>query len=725
MKTYLNKLKNLSVYKLLLNNYFLIAFFSLLTLISIRNIICIIFLIIYSFYLYKESKQIFKLATIITTFILIHSIYLDITYDFLQLNEVSGEVIEISEVESGIKLTIKNKYHKYIVYDYNLDVSLNYGDVVFVQGKALSSEVNRVKNGFNYQKYLKQKRIFACVIAEKIEVVKHKFNLGIVKSKFEEYIESFFSYDSYVFLKAMIIGDLDLVSDDFKEAIMDNGILHLFAVSGLHIALFIGLIEKVLKFFQIEEKKIEYTNSIFLILYLIITSFSPSVLRAALMYYISLLNKNFKLGFSTLDIISIIFILLISYNPLYYYDLGFNLSFISATTIILVGNFFSKYNKYLQVLIISFFANIITFPLVININSKINILSPVSNVIFIELVEVVILPISFFILIFPIFSKLYDFLIISFNKIAFLFSKVFVINLKFPYINSFASIMYYLVLYFIMKVYKIKKYRYLLIFLLSSSLIIFSNSAYLVPKTEIHFLDLANGEASLIIDSRSQCYALIDTGDGKNKEVTSYLKRQGIKRLNYLILTHNHADHNGEANNILKEIKADNVVVSFIDPSIKNGYINITDNTNVLYVSANDKLVCGKIEFLILHPDKDYLDTNDDSIIIYLEIGGLNFLFLGDATKIVEEKIAEINLDVDVIKIAHHGSSTSTSKKLIAKLQPKYAIIMAGRVEKFAFPHIETIQTLNEYNIKIYRTDLDYSIIFKANKRKYSFTTLN
>src|SRR5690554_5515914 len=126
MKTSLNKLKNLSVYKLLLNNYFLIAFFSLLTLISIRNIICIIFLIIYSFYLYKESKQIFILATIITTFILIHSIYLDITYDFLQLNEVSGEVIEISEVESGIKLTIKNKYHKYIVYDYNLDVSLNY-----------------------------------------------------------------------------------------------------------------------------------------------------------------------------------------------------------------------------------------------------------------------------------------------------------------------------------------------------------------------------------------------------------------------------------------------------------------------------------------------------------------------------------------------------------------------------------------------------------------------
>src|SRR5690554_1839203 len=102
MKTSLNKLKNLSVYKLLLNNYFLIAFFSLLTLISIRNIICIIFLIIYSFYLYKESKQIFKLATIITTFILIHSIYLDITYDFLQLNEVSGEVIEISEVESEI-----------------------------------------------------------------------------------------------------------------------------------------------------------------------------------------------------------------------------------------------------------------------------------------------------------------------------------------------------------------------------------------------------------------------------------------------------------------------------------------------------------------------------------------------------------------------------------------------------------------------------------------------
>ena len=157
--------------------------------------------------------------------------------------------------------------------------------------------------------------------ASEVEILGKKFNLGVIKYYFRSYLENTFSDDAIIFLKAMVIGDLDDIDEQFRDAIMNNGILHLFAVSGLHIVLFIGLIEKVLKFFNLKQNKIDLINSSFLILYLILTSFAPSVIRASFMYYISLINKKVKLGLSTLDIISLIFIILILYNPLYYYNL--------------------------------------------------------------------------------------------------------------------------------------------------------------------------------------------------------------------------------------------------------------------------------------------------------------------------------------------------------------------------------------------------------------------
>ena len=724
LKIYITRIKNSFVYKLLLNNYFLLAFLLLLVLICVTNIICIIFLVIYIIYLYKNEKIIAYIGIGLSFIIIIHYYTLNLSYKYMYLDELSGVVVDLKPSNDGTRIIVKDKYKKYIVYDYN-NVDLKYGDIIKVKGRTLQSYPNRVKNGFNYQRYLESTRIFCTMQSSQIDVVNNKFNLGSIKFYFQTYLDNTFSYESTIFLKAMIIGDLDGIDEDFKDAILNNGILHLFAVSGLHIVLFVGLIEKLLKFFNLSQVKIDFINSTFLILYLILTNFSPSVLRASFMYYISLVNKKLKLGLSTLDIVAIIFIILIIYNPLYYFNLGFNLSFISSTMIVLVGDLFKKHNKYIQVLIISLLANIITFPLVININGKINALSPISNVIFIELVEVIILPISFFILIFPVFKDLYNVIILAFNKVTLVFSRYFIIDLKFPYLNSFSTILYYLFLYLLIRVYHLKRIRYSLYIGIILILFIFSNSAYIFPKQEIHFLDLVEGEASLIIDKKNECYALIDTGVGANNEVTSYLKREGIKRLDYLIITHNHLDHNGELKNIIKEIKVDKFVFSIYDTSIVNHFNDSKEQlANIIKVKAGDELVCGNNIFYIIHPDDKYLDENDNSIIIYTKVGGLHFLFLGDATKAIENKIAESNISVDVVKIAHHGSSTSSSAYLFDKFKPKYAIIMAGRVERFGFPNAQTIETLNTYNVIIYRTDIDYSIIYKYYKNRSIFETL-
>src|SRR5690554_1816691 len=314
LKKYIAIIKNSSVYKDLLNNYFLLAFLLLLVLISYTNIICIIFLGYYLYYLYKKTKVIFYIGITFSIFISLNFLYLRCSYEYTYLEELSGRVIGIEDSNDGQKLTLKSFNRKYIVYDYN-NYEIKYGDIINVQGKTLDNMGSRVKNGFDYSEYLKHNRIFCTMLAKNIEVVENRFTFNVIKHYFKKYLENYFSYKSTVFLKAMVVDELDDIDSDFKEAIMNNGILHLFAVSGLHIVLFIGLLEKALKFFRIKENKIEIINSIFLLVYLVLTSFSASVLRASMMYYISLINKKQKLGLSTLDIISIIFIILITYNP--------------------------------------------------------------------------------------------------------------------------------------------------------------------------------------------------------------------------------------------------------------------------------------------------------------------------------------------------------------------------------------------------------------------------
>lgn len=723
MKIYISKLKNSSVYKELLNNFFLLSIYILLFLLSFIYYLCIVFVIIYSYYLFKNSKIILKVSIILSILILSHFLYLKASYSYVYIDNISGVVIEVDYKNDYKSYLVKSGKDKYLIYDYSLNLSINYGDVIEVKGKSRPIDDVRIKGSFDYKKYLENKRIKSVIQANEIRITGKKFSIKILKHYFEEYLKKNFSRESFVFLKAMIIGDLNDIDDEFKDAIIDNGILHLFAVSGLHIVLFIGLLKKFLTIILIKEEKQNLICSLFLFIYLVITSFSASVLRASLMFYFSLINKKLKLCLSTLDIISLVFIFLLMINPFYLYDLGFNLSFISSTVIVIIGKLIEKYNRYYQVLIISIITNIITLPLVININGKINILSPISNVIFIELVEGVILPVSFFIMLAPILSNLYDLLIFSFNKFTLLFSKFFVIDFKIPYVSSNFAICYYLSLFLLIKVYKFKKLRYLLMFLLSIFLLLYSNVVYIIPKREIHFLDLYNGEASIIIDSLNDCYALIDTGDGRNNEVTNYLNRLGVKKLNYLILTHNHFDHNGEANNIIKNIKIENIVISNYDDSIIKGTIN-PSNINIIKVKKDDTIQCGKTKFYVLNPENSNLDTNDNSIVLYFTVGHLRFLFLGDSTSNIERKLLDYNIKVDVLKVAHHGSNTSTSDEFIKRIRPKYAIIMTGRVSYYDFPHKNTIKTLEKYNVIIYRTDKNYSIIYKSTKRRYYFETL-
>ena len=709
------KLKNLSVYKKLLNNWLLVSFFLVLVCLLLANPFVVIIIGGYGYYLLKKERTILYVCVIVSIAFLLRYYYFESQYYVDDSNHIVGYIKDVKYYKYYQRLTVKSNGRKYYIYDYDF-IKLNIGDRIDVEGQKNNIDAAHIEGGFDYQKYLKHNKVYGVIRSNHIYVVGSRFDIGIIRQKAFQYLHLFFNNSALSFLKAIILGDSTGFTDEFQSAVKNAGITHLFAISGLHIGLLVIIINYILRSLNFSNKRIEIIIIFFLLIYMILVNFSSSIIRAVLLYISYYLNKKFKFGFTSLDLLSIIFLGLLIYNPYNMYQTGFVLSFLVTFTIMVTSPIIGKAKHLMQIFYISLFSWLITLPIIINLNNEINILSPAINVFYIELVTVVILPVSLVVFLMPILSSIYQGLIDFFIKSTLFISRYFSVEIRFPDFTLTETFLYYLIIWCFIKGYKIKQYKYIIATIYLFFLFVLSNAVYFKPYAEVVFLDLYNGESILISDRYNKCNVLIDTGDGTNSEVTGFLKRKGIKRIDYLIITHNHIDHNGEAFEIINNFNVNNIVVSAYD----NSELSAISNTKV---KTGDQILCGNFIFHVLHPDMHYTDENDNSIVLYVFVGEYYFLFLGDVSKKTEEKIAKMGLDVDVVKIAHHGSSTSTSTVLLAATRPRYAIIQTGRIEQFGFPAMSTIETLKQYNIVIYRTDEDYSIKYKYYKKKSIFIT--
>lgn len=708
LKIYIIKLKTTFVYKELINNFFIFVIGIGLFFLGLKYIIFIFAFIIYYIFLYKKNHIIFKVSLIIIIIIAFHMLVLEvfISGPNSSITQIEGRIIDIDYFADYSKITLKSSTGKAIIYWDNRDYKV--GDIINVHGQAKEISKQRVFKGFDYYQYLKCKKIVAVISANEIERIGHEFHIGVVKQKVYTYLMNNFSYESSVFLRGILLGDSSLFDQEFKNALIDGGIIHLFAISGLHIQLFISLLEKLLKKINVSNKINKIVIVSFLFFYLIITSWSPSVLRASLMYLLGQLNQSYRFRLSSLDIASLVFILLLVYNPYYIKNYGFLLSFLVSFIIIIFSPSLNNFSLVKQVLVLSAIIQLATLPVVVNLNNSINLFSPLINVAYIYIVSSIILPLSIILFLVPFFDYLCQPIIVLFIRITIFINKTFAINVSFPKFSSWELVTLFIVVFLWIKFFYKKNIRNLLSIVLFVFIFAISNKLYFDPFGQIYFLDLYNGESIVIKAPFNQCNVVIDTGDGKNNEVEKFLKNHGFKRIDYLVLTHNHLDHNGEAVNLINNFNVKNIVLNYYD----DGYI--AKNYQTLKVKENDEFECHNYVFKVLNPSIKRADENDNSIVLYTQINQKNFLFLGDATKIIEERLVdEYRLKVDVLKVAHHGSSTSTSPKLVKALMPEYAIIMNGNHDKFGFPHQEALDTLNRYNIKYYTTRDYYSIKYQ------------
>ena len=230
-----------------------------------------------------------------------------------------------------------------------------------------------------------------------------------------------------------------------------------------------------------------------------------------------------------------------------------------------------------------------------------------------------------------------------------------------------------------------------------------------IPR--VYFIDVGQGDSSLIRYKNKNI--LIDTGGSYNKELykdsISFFKSIGVKKIDYLILTHGDFDHMGEAINLVNNFKVEKVIFNC-------GPYNDLEKDLIKEKISYGTCINELEEFYFLQT-KIYDNENDNSNVIYLELNNYKILFMGDASYKKELDILnEYNIsDIDILKVGHHGSKTSSSKEFINEVNPKYSVISVGKNNRYGHPNKEVLENL-KYS-KIYRTDQDGSIMFKLNNK--------
>lgn len=233
---------------------------------------------------------------------------------------------------------------------------------------------------------------------------------------------------------------------------------------------------------------------------------------------------------------------------------------------------------------------------------------------------------------------------------------------------------------------------------------------------EVHFIDVGQGDATLILAGGHAM--LIDAGDNsKGTAVQLYLQKQGVERLDYLVLTHTDSDHIGGADVIiskfdigqifLDDFKKDNKTYRELMESMKSR--GMTFSTP----EAGAEYELGTAVFTIIAPNDTYDDPNNSSIALILDYGENSFLFSGDCEEEAERDILEngMNLDVDVYQAGHHGSRTSSTEEFLDAMSPEYAVISCEEGNSYGHPHAQTLNNLRARRVKVFRTDEQGSVV--------------
>ena len=682
-----------------------------------------------------KSNYMYYLVFLFTIcYVFINIKFVPFKYENLN-NNLKGYVNDYYIDGDKLTIIIKNKNKVILNYYFKTEKEKNnfeicYGDYIEVIGKSIEIKENTNFNLFNYKRYLKTKKIYYSFSVDKIKRLKKNTNLlYYIKNKIVTKIESNISSN---YIKTFILGDKRDINSNMIESYQRLGVSHLFAISGMHVS-FLSMI--LLKILSKINDKVKYSIVIlFLLFYTFLTNYTISIVRSTMQFILFKVNKVFDLKIKNVNIMLIIISAVLLYNPYYIYDISFLFSFsISFSLILFRKNIDIDNNYFIKSFITSLISFLVSLPILINNFYEVNFLSIFYNIFYIPFVSFILFPINILTLIFSFLDPLNNYIINIFESITIILSKMKFLTFSSAKLPIFLIVIYYICLYFAVT-RKRKKYILFLVLLI----VFFINNNRITVFPVITYLDVGQGDSCLIrafnknvlIDTGGKTYNKKEKWRQRKKEYNivdnitiPYLKSVGVKKIDYLILTHGDYDHMGEAINLVNNFKVDNVIFNCGEfNELEKELIKVIDKKKIKYYSCIKELNIDNNKLYFLQT-KEYDNENDNSNVVYTEINNYKFLFMGDAGINKERDILKkYNLqDIDVLKVGHHGSKTSSSKDFIDEINPRFSIISVGKNNRYGHPNKEVLKKLEDS--KIYRTDKDGSIMFKITNNKFKIET--
>ena len=624
----------------------------------------------------------------------------------------------------------------------NKKANIEVGDMLLINGTYLEPDVARNERGFNYKEYLKTLEIYGTVEINHYKVIKKgRINkLILYTARLKEILKSNISKvikkaENKNLLIAMILGDTEDLSEELKTDFLNSNLYHILSVSGGQVSNIIIGITILFRLLKIHKKIMDVLCIVILIEFMFLTGLTPSIIRACIMCIISLISGLIIRRYDIANSLGISLLIILINNPFAINSLSVLLSYFGFLGIIVLGSFTIKeVNKViknnilryiLNIVISSVAAQIFIFPIILYIFGTISLTFIFSNLLIIPLSTVITI-IGLFIMICPlqIFGFVEPLIELTINIVGF-FSNIGISKIYCIIPNIKEIITYYvmsLYLYYMLRrdyIYKIKhffrKYKKIIVIILLLSI----GTSYIYKNIQkdlyINFIDVGQGDSTLITTQFNK-KILIDGGgsefgstfDVGEKTLLPYLLKKEIHKLDYVIISHFDSDHVGGILTILEELNVKQVLIpkqveysenynKFLDIIKKrNIKIKIVEEGNTINIDKNTYLD-------ILWPEEKQIKDNvlnNNSLIVRLCYKNFKMLFTGDIEEIAEQRLLQKyenteKLTADILKVAHHGSKSSSIAEFLEKVNPRIALIGVGKNNKFGHPNAGVLDRLN------------------------------
>ena len=617
-------------------------------------------------------------------------------------------------------------------------------------GSLESPSSRRVPSLFDYELYLYYNKIhWIYELSKKPDCKQTPISLSMKFQQFRQeiltkIIEDYPS-DLQGIAASLLIGDRSLLPSELEQAYQDLGLSHVLAVSGLHVGVTGGLLFWVLIRCGVTRERSYLILIIFFPVYMMITGCAPSVVRASFMAILVALSLRMKWKINPIDGISITCLLILMLNPYYVFHIGFQLSFLIAFSLIVSSGLIVKqYQASLkQLLAVSTLAQVVSFSTVLYHFHQISFLSLPVNLIYVPIISVIVLPFLMFLTFIHAvhLTFLFEILAKTLSEFVGFFHEFFLYLADFNHILIFGKLQgalllasFGLCLVVLLLWEEGSPVKAILIWLSFCSILYFL--PYVNPYGEVTFIDVGQGDCILIRLPFHKKVILIDTGGrpvyGERKEwqerdsefdvgediVVPYLKSQGIRSIDLLILTHGDYDHAGGAQEVLDEMNVKQLMVdrSLVQTELELRLIKLAHEkgTNVINAQSGQMWGEGHQYFAILQA-LEVEEENNGSIILYAKIGGYKWLFTGDLEEAGERELLANHVlpKIDILKAGHHGSASSSSEAFLEELDPSITIISAGVDNRYGHPDSEVVERFENLGINIIRTDLSGTITYR------------